>query len=62
MFPSVTSGSESYCGVKSGDVFISYKMIWQDVREAMNYVHIYVSTFSFTFSLHCRYQKEWNPL
>ncbi len=43
MFLSVTSGSGSYCGVKSGDVFISYKMIWQDVREAMNYVHIYVS-------------------
>lgn len=43
MFVSVTHGTDRHCGVKSGDVFISYKMIWQDVRGAMDYVHIYVS-------------------
>jgi 5'-nucleotidase len=30
-------------GVKGGDIFMSYKSIFQDVRNAVDWVHIHVS-------------------
>ena len=31
-------------GVKDGDLFMHYKSVFQDVREAVDWVHIIVST------------------
>ena len=37
--PRSPSRLEDSRGVKCGDVVILYKMIWQDVREAVEYIH-----------------------
>ena len=38
-------------GVKSGDLYMSYKSLFQDIRSAVDWVHIHVSNFSFVLIL-----------
>ena len=35
-------GPDQYTGVKNGDIVITYRMIQQDVRTAINWSHIEV--------------------
>lgn len=43
-------GHERGRGVKSGDVLISYKMIFQDVRTSVDWVHNQVNCYALAFA------------
>lgn len=36
-------------GFKDGDLFMSYKSMFQDVRDAVDWVHFKVSKYSFIY-------------
>ena len=39
----ITEGPDTLRGVKCGDVLITYKMIWWDVRTSIDWLHVHVS-------------------
>lgn len=42
-------------GVRSGDLFMSYQSIFQDIRNSVDWVHFHVSTMYFVNSVDCSY-------
>lgn len=45
----IEDGPDKWKGVKCGDVLITYKMIWWDVRTSIDWLHVHVSPFSSSF-------------
>lgn len=43
-------------GFKDGDLFMSYKSMFQDVRDGVDWVHFKVSSLNTKFYVHWSYQ------